>query len=264
MSKKERKSFILYQNFENQFNLLSLEERGELITAIFEYTGARELSVELSPLVKMAFSVIKDTLDRDHAEYLERCEINSQNGKKGGRPKKYSDSGAASFAPKTERFFEKAKKADNDNGNENDNDNDNGNGNGKEKDNDNTEKGGSPCLSVPVVPTKEKEVKKLFSLSETDKKRLLSKGVSEAYISERAARAEEYAENVDGSAYAILLEWWRLDKNRIAYKERRERSQAAANEHREKSDKSYDTDEFFEGALRRAQLEFGMIDPNSA
>lgn len=127
-------SFVLYQNYEHQFEMLSMPRRGELIMAIFEYARTGVVPTGLSKLVAMAFSAIKDTLDRDRAHYLEICEINRQNGSRGGRPKK------SFFTPKTERFFEKAKKPYNDNNNDSNNENDNGNkndnGNENETDND--------------------------------------------------------------------------------------------------------------------------------
>lgn len=39
------------------------------------------------PIMKMTFSFIKSNLDRDMQKYLEKCEKNTENGKKGGRPR---------------------------------------------------------------------------------------------------------------------------------------------------------------------------------
>ena len=58
MSIEERNSFQLYHNFYNQFKLLGMEERGELITAIFEYAKDQTMERELSPLVN-SFGVKK-------------------------------------------------------------------------------------------------------------------------------------------------------------------------------------------------------------
>ena len=160
----DKKSFVLYGNYETQFKLLSMEERGMLITAIFEYVNFGSLARELTPLVNMAFSFVKETLDRDRELYIEKCEKNSENGKKGGRPKKerktegYSDTSEKEdiFSAKTERFFEKPKKADNDNGIDIDNGIDNGNENeidndivfwGKEKEK--KRKGSARALLTP-------------------------------------------------------------------------------------------------------------------
>ena len=120
--RNEKKSFVLYNSYYTQLELLTMEERGELITAIFLYekTGTYP---DLSRVVNMAFSYIKDALDRDREAYEERCRKNSENGKKGGRPRKNNSDG--SFFEKTDRFFTQTKKGDNDNDNENDNDNDN-------------------------------------------------------------------------------------------------------------------------------------------
>lgn len=82
----ERKSFILYDSYYEQLSMLSMEERGQLLTAIYEYETSGRVSVDMTPVVSMAFSFIRSTLDRDRAEYEKRCERNRENGKKGGRP----------------------------------------------------------------------------------------------------------------------------------------------------------------------------------
>ena len=115
----QKNGFVLYNNYFNQIALLSMEERGILITAIFEYTRNGHIETEMPREVLMAFSFIKDTLDRDLAAYRARCEQFAENGKKGGRPRK------SFLPPKTHGFSEKPKKADNDkdNGNEKENEN---------------------------------------------------------------------------------------------------------------------------------------------
>ena len=39
------------------------------------------------PILQMTFSFIKSNLDRDMQKYLEKCEKNTENGRKGGRPR---------------------------------------------------------------------------------------------------------------------------------------------------------------------------------
>ena len=118
MKQTDKKSFILYGDFAELFGLLSFEDRGRLITAIFNHESAGEAGVELPDAAKMAFVCIKNTLDRDRAAYEEKCEKNAENGRKGGRPRKKenrdTDSGEF-FIEKTERFIAEPKKADNDN-----------------------------------------------------------------------------------------------------------------------------------------------------
>ena len=84
----EKKSFILYDSYYEQVMMMSLEERGQLLTAIYEYESEGEVGVEMSPVAAMAFSFIRSNMDRDRAEYEEKCAKNRANGKRGGRPRK--------------------------------------------------------------------------------------------------------------------------------------------------------------------------------
>lgn len=62
-----RNSFILYTEYYQHFLLLSLEEQGILINAIFKYEMGQELP-QMNMAVKMAFSFIKLRLDKDNAK----------------------------------------------------------------------------------------------------------------------------------------------------------------------------------------------------
>lgn len=84
---QDKKSFIMYLDYEEQFNMLSDAELGVLIRAIIEYEKTKEIP-NLDGIVKMAFSFIKGQLDRDREKYDEKCRKNRENGLKGGRPKK--------------------------------------------------------------------------------------------------------------------------------------------------------------------------------
>ncbi|MBE6577268.1 MAG: hypothetical protein E7653_03940 [Ruminococcaceae bacterium] len=110
MEKSKPKSFVLYNSYKNQFEQLNMKQRGELITAIFNYVESGSPGISLTSTCKMAFSVIASTLDRDREKYEMRCAVNRENAKKGGRP------------PKTDRLPKKPKKPYNDNDNNNDND----------------------------------------------------------------------------------------------------------------------------------------------
>ena len=96
----EKASFLMYLDYEEQFNLLTDEQIGKLIRAIFIYENTGEVE-ELDGMLKMAFSFIKTQLDRDREKYQARCEKNKENAKKGGRPKKQMDN---LKTEKTERF----------------------------------------------------------------------------------------------------------------------------------------------------------------
>ena len=113
MTEIKKKSFVLYADFEAILMRLSMKERGMLITLIYSYVNRGAIDeIDVTPLVDMAFAVIRAQLDRDSEKYEEKCRKYTENGKKGGRPKKNTE---------TDRFFYKAKKADNDTDTENEN-----------------------------------------------------------------------------------------------------------------------------------------------
>lgn len=117
----DKKSFLLYLDYEQHFSLLTDDELGKLIRAIFKYEAERtEPDFLNAPIIAMCFSFIKSQLDRDREEYERRCETNSANGRKGGRPSK--DTKANGFKEKQQKAIgfsdnpTKAKKADNEDG----------------------------------------------------------------------------------------------------------------------------------------------------
>ena len=79
-----KKSFVLYHSFYPAIKKLTIEERGYLLTAIFDYEIDGELSVELPFAAELVFSMIREVLDRNREEYMERCAKNAANGRKGG------------------------------------------------------------------------------------------------------------------------------------------------------------------------------------
>lgn len=83
----DKSGFLIYLDYEEQFNLLTDEQIGQLMRAIIKYEKTREIP-QLNGIVKMAFSFIKTQLDRDREKYEARCEKNRENAKKGGRPRK--------------------------------------------------------------------------------------------------------------------------------------------------------------------------------
>ena len=83
----DKSSFLIYLDYEEQVNLLTDEQIGQLMRAIIKYEKTREIP-QLNGIVKMAFSFIKTQLDRDREKYEARCEKNRENAKKGGRPRK--------------------------------------------------------------------------------------------------------------------------------------------------------------------------------
>ena len=268
MARQEKKSFILYESYETQFGLLSLEQRGELITAIFAYERSGIPPEGLSPVVEMAFSFIRGALDRDREEYEEVSRRNSENGKKGGRPKK---------TEKTDPFSEKPKKAYNDNdndngngnGNDNDNDNDMDNGNGEEK---KKEKETAPFADdslfyviPPITPAAPPPVGP--RLTEKERDELLRLGVPQDYINKRLLRAASFAQLQGRSVCQILRQWWEEDRSKASPHTRWRAAPSSpgvlsgcsapphapvASPLMSSLPKSYDADDFFQAALNRA------------
>lgn len=89
-------SFVIYSEWEENCTLLSNEQKGQLFSAILAYGGRGEdISSRLDGVTAMCFSFIKNQLKRDAEKYQSTIKRNSENGKKGGRPKKQNDDAPA-------------------------------------------------------------------------------------------------------------------------------------------------------------------------
>lgn len=86
-----KESFILFTEYKEQIDMLTAEQAGTLLKAIFCYTTDEPLP-EMDPLTKMAFSFIRAALDRTDDKYQRRVESNRENGRLGGRPPKNKES----------------------------------------------------------------------------------------------------------------------------------------------------------------------------
>lgn len=102
----DKKSFQLYNDYIDHFSLMSDEEAGKLIKAIFCYVNDLPCE-ELAGLSLMAFSFISSQLKRDKDKYDARCEANRINGRLGGRPKKMKEGGKADEEKKPNSCNEK-------------------------------------------------------------------------------------------------------------------------------------------------------------
>lgn len=82
-------SFILYQRYEAQLELLTMEQRGELFTAIFVYNGTGTVPEISDAAVKMALMFITEQIDHDKGRYAKKCEKNAANiAKRWGKAEK--------------------------------------------------------------------------------------------------------------------------------------------------------------------------------
>ena len=78
----DKSSFLIYLDYQEQFDLLTDEEAGRLIKAIIKYEKTGEIP-ELDGMLKMAFSFIKTQLDRDREKWKEEKQKRSEAGKRG-------------------------------------------------------------------------------------------------------------------------------------------------------------------------------------
>lgn len=78
----DKSSFLIYLDYQEQFDLLTDEEAGRLIKTIIKYEKTGEIP-ELDGMLKMAFSFIKTQLDRDREKWKEEKQKRSEAGKRG-------------------------------------------------------------------------------------------------------------------------------------------------------------------------------------
>lgn len=122
MADSKKNSFVMYTEYLKHIQKLSMEQRGELFTAILCYVSGEDMP-DLEPVTEMAFSFIQDRIDRDSAAYEEKCEKRRESGKLGGRPKANANSEKQTKAKKANGFSEKQNNHDTDNEHDNDTDN---------------------------------------------------------------------------------------------------------------------------------------------
>ena len=82
-----RDSFVLYTAYAEHVNRLTIEQRGVLLTAIFNYENELDLP-SMDGVTEMAFSFIKAQLDRDYEKYLQKIEGRKNAGKASGEARR--------------------------------------------------------------------------------------------------------------------------------------------------------------------------------
>lgn len=118
-----KESFVLYVKYLDNIEMLSMEQRGILITALMSYVAGKDIP-DMDGMTAMAYSFIKSQIDRDFEKYEETCRKRSESGKLGGRPKAKDYEEKQRKAKKANGFSEKQNNPDNDNEYDNDNEND--------------------------------------------------------------------------------------------------------------------------------------------
>ena len=111
MQGEAKSSFVMYTEYLKHVQKMSMEQRGELFTAILCYAAGEPLP-ELDAAADMAFSFIHERMDRDNAAYMDKVEKRREAGKLGGRPKANAYSGKPTKAKKANGFCEKQNNPD--------------------------------------------------------------------------------------------------------------------------------------------------------
>ena len=82
----DKNSFVMYTDYLKHVQKLSMEQRGELFTAILCYASGENLP-DLDLATDMIFGVIQERIDRDTALYMEKIQKRVEAGKLGGLAK---------------------------------------------------------------------------------------------------------------------------------------------------------------------------------
>ena len=83
----EKKSFVMYADYQKHIARLSDGDAGKLMKAIFAYVNGSD-EVQLSPAADMAFSCIKERIDHDTEKWNAICQKRSEAGKKSGESRR--------------------------------------------------------------------------------------------------------------------------------------------------------------------------------
>ena len=133
-------SFILYTSYYAIIEGLTDEQLGQLTRALFIYARDGK-AIKLEPVVRMAFSFIKDNIDRNADKYQKKCERNRENIRKRWEKKhsedttERSDTTVYDRIPSNTNVYEEKSRIPYDNDNDNDNEYDNEYDVSKETDN---------------------------------------------------------------------------------------------------------------------------------
>ena len=130
---ENKKSFIVYYDWKETLSFFNNAEVGEIFRALFEYAEHSTQPDFSNKSLNVAFSFMKNALDRDKKAYEARCEKNRANIKKRWKDKNALPQNTIEY----ERIRTDTNYTDNDNDNVTDNDNDNVTDNDNDNVNDN-------------------------------------------------------------------------------------------------------------------------------
>lgn len=109
---QKQKSFVLYTDYAKHVDLLSEEEAGRLLKALFKFVEDGT-EPEFTGALNMCFSFISTQIERDKEKYNDVCQKRAEAGRKGGKQKQANLANAKNDKQK------QANLADNENDTEN-------------------------------------------------------------------------------------------------------------------------------------------------
>lgn len=83
---KKRAYICMYLSYWDIFKLLTNEKAGQLVKDMFQYAEDGTVPAYQDELMYL-WPMLQSQMDRDMDKYEKRCQINRENGRKGGRPK---------------------------------------------------------------------------------------------------------------------------------------------------------------------------------
>lgn len=93
-----KKSFVLYAEWEDAFDQQPNDVAGELIKLIFDYVRAGEVLISDNPVVNAMFSIFRPAIDRNIDKYDEVVEKRREAGRMGGLKKSLNKQNVANVA----------------------------------------------------------------------------------------------------------------------------------------------------------------------
>ena len=119
-----KKSFVMYESWGAAISMMSDEQAGALIKAIYAYQNNPDVKVS-DPSIAFVFEIIRQRMDEDNAKYRQTCEARASAGRK-GNDKRWNDNHesqkVANAINKNHESQKVANVADNDTDTENDTD----------------------------------------------------------------------------------------------------------------------------------------------
>lgn len=90
----EKNDFIVHLEYSEAIQMMTMEERGQLFTAMLNHASGAPEEEEMGTMAKMLFSIIAPRMDADAERYAEKCEQRAEAAKK--RWAKKGDANASS------------------------------------------------------------------------------------------------------------------------------------------------------------------------